>query len=321
MVGSAKRYPRNFLFLLVENFSAMPFTSALEPLRVANRMSGERLYRWKTASIDGAPVRASNDMQIQVDQSLMNSGGFDAIVVCAGLDVFSQLDERLNAILRRLRRMGIMVGSVCTGSAILAHAGLLDGQKCTTHWEDIELLAEKFPNLHVTRSMFEIADGIFTCSGGTAPLDLMLHFIREDFATDLASMVADQLLHHLARKASEPQRLALRERTGVRHEAMLDVISAMEDHVEDPLTLKDLAQRGQMSLRQLERLFLKELNTSPLVYYRALRLKRARALVRQSAMTIMQIAVATGFGSATHFARVYRGEYGLSPSEERGLRR
>lgn len=314
--------PRSFVFLLVPDFSMMPFTAAIEPLRVANRMHGGDPYAWRTVSLDGKPVAASNGALIQVDGALTEQHGCDALIVCSGIEVAKHLDERINAQLRRLSRRGAMIGSVCTGSAILADAGLLDQHRCTIHWEEIETFAENYPQLQVTRSLFEIDHDRFTCSGGTAPLDLMLHFIAADFGRALGAVVADQMLHHSARQASEPQRLALSERTGVRHNGLLDVIAAMESHVETALPLSELAQRGRMSLRQMERLFARHLNVKPARYYLELRLNRARQLIRQTGMTMTQIAISTGFSSAPHFAKTYRTVHGIAPSDDRkALRR
>jgi transcriptional regulator GlxA family with amidase domain len=313
--------PRSFVFLLVPDFSLMPFTAAVEPLRVANRMHGGAPYRWRTASIDGLPVAASNGALVQVDTALAKCEPCDALIVCSGIDVYDRFDETMNAQLRRQSRRSAMIGGVCTGSAILADAGLLDEHRCTIHWEDIEALAENYPRLQVTRSLFEIDGDRFTCSGGTAPLDLMLHFITADFGRELSARVADQMLHHSAREASEPQRLALSERTGVRHNGLLDVIATMENHLENPLSLAELAGRGSMSLRQMERLFARELQTRPARYYRDLRLKRARQMIHYTGMTMMQIAVSTGFSSGPHFAKAYRAMHGQSPSRDREVLR
>ena len=309
--------PRHFVFLLVPDFSMMPFTAAIEPLRVANRMHGGEPYSWRTASLHGNPVAASNGASVQVDSALADCASCDAIIVCSGIGVTARFGEAMNAQLRRFSRRGAMVGSVCTGSAILADAGLLDQHRCTIHWEDIETFSENYPRLEVTRSLFEIDHDRFTCSGGTAPLDLMLHFITEDFGRELGAVVADQMLHHSARESSEPQRLALSERTGVRHNGLLDVIGAMEDHLENTLPLSELARRGRMSLRQMERLFIRDLAVKPARYYRELRLNRARQLIRQTGMTMTQIAVSTGFSSAPHFAKAYRAAHGTAPSADR----
>jgi transcriptional regulator GlxA family with amidase domain len=312
-----EKLPRSFVFLLVPEFSLMPYTAAAEPLRVANRMGGGALYRWSTASCDGAPVRASNGTLIHVDASLADCEAADAIVVCAGLNVYANLDAAVLAHLRRQSRRGILIGSVCTGSAVLAAAGLLDGHRCTVHWEEIESLAENYPGLQVTRSLFEIDRERFTCSGGTAPLDLMLHFITADFGRELGSRVADQMLHHSARPASEPQRLELTERTGVRHPRLLDVLAEMEANLENPQPLAALAERAGLSRRQMERLFAQSLGIRPAAYYRALRLQRARQLVKQTGLSMMEVAVATGFSSATHFAKAYGELHGMTPSRDR----
>lgn len=311
------KWPRSFAFVLVPEFSMMPFSAAIEPLRVANRMHGGQVYRWSTLSRDGAPVTASNGTQVQVDGALAGCAPVDAVVVCAGINAYDHLDAGVAAELRRMSRRDSLVGSVCSGSIVLAHAGLLDARRCTGHWEDLDTLAENFPSLEVTKSIFEIDGSRFTCSGGTAPLDLMIHFISMDFGRELAARVADQMLHHSARQATGPQRLDLAERTGVRDSRLLDVIAAMEANLENPLPLPDLADAAGLSMRQLERLFAAQLKARPVRYYRDLRLQRARQLVQQTGLSMLQIAVATGFSSATHFAKAYRQAHGLPPSGER----
>lgn len=296
----------------------MPFTAAIEPLRAANRMAGQSLYQWTTMSKDGAPVRASNGAMVQVDGMLRLIGLPDAVVVCAGINAYDHRDADLAAALRRASRQGAMIGSVCSGSIVLAEAGLLDGRRCTGHWEDLETLQENYPALEVTRSIYEIDGNRFTCSGGTAPLDLMLHFITMDFGRDLGARVADQMLHHGAREASVPQRLALPDRTGVHHPRLLEVIAAMEENIESPLALAQLASGAGLSLRQLERLFAGQIGVRPARYYRDLRLRRARQLVQHTGLTMLEIAVATGFSSPTHFAKAYGELYGRPPSRDRG---
>ena len=317
MTCPAPTHPRSFVFLLVPEFTMMSFTAAIEPLRVANRMSGRMHYRWHIASRDGGPVVASNGTAVAADFRLDRSPPADAVVVCAGIDVYHHLDPGVAAQLRRLARRGSAIGSVCTGSVVLAEAGLLEGHRCTVHWEDIDSLSENYPALTVTRGLFEIDGARFTCSGGIAPLDLMMHFIGIDLGRDLAMQVADQMLHHSVRQASQPQRLALSQRTGVRHPRLLEVVAAMEETLENPLSIKQLSTDAGLSQRQLERLFAQQLGVRPAQYYRALRLHRARQLVQQTGMTMLQVAVATGFASATHFARAYGAAFGATPSRDR----
>ncbi len=309
--------PRHFLFLLLPEFSLMPFSSAIEPLRIANRMEGTALYSWQTASLDGAPVTSSCGAAVHCDHALSAAPKCDALVICAGLNAARYCST---AAISRVRQAGLysdMLGSVCTGSLLLAKSGLLDGYRCTIHWEEAESLAENYPALDVTSNLYEIDRNRFTCSGGTAPIDLMMAFIQKAGGRDLAARVADQMVHHSARQASAPQRLALAERTGVRHAKLLDALSLMEAHLETPLALADIAAQTQLSLRQMERLFADHLKASPARFYLNLRLQRARQLVLQTNMPLIQIAVSTGFVSAGHFTKCYRGLFGQAPSADR----
>ncbi|MBU6267957.1 MAG: GlxA family transcriptional regulator [Sphingomonadales bacterium] len=308
---------RRFVFLLVPDFSMMAFTAAVEPLRAANRMSGTAHYAWQTVTLDGGPVSASNGVRIMPDAAIAAIGEPDAIVVCGGINVEQHVGSALYAPLRKADRRGVALGAVCTGSVVLAKAGLLDGHRCTIHWEDVASFSENFPTLDVSTRLFEIDGRRFTCSGGTAPLDLMIHFIELDFGHELSVMVAEQMLHHLTRKASQPQRLALAERTGVRHPGLLEAISQMEEHLEQPIDLAVIADRAGMSMRQLERLSASFLGMAPARYYLGIRLDRARHLVTHTAMPLAEVALACGFSSSAHFSRRYRESFSISASRDR----
>jgi len=306
-------------FLLLPEFSMMPFTAAMEALRAANRMSGAQLYRWQTATLDGDIVPASNGVGVHPDVSLAQTGLCDMLVVCAGLNAGAYASSAMIAQLRRLARSGVTLGAVCTGSVVLARGGLLDGYRCTIHWEDVASFAENFPQLQVTSRLYEIDRDRFTCSGGTAPLDLMIHFIAADFGAALAVQVAELMLHHTSRPATEPQRLSLRERTGVANPGLLAAIAGMEAAIETPASVEKIAVGAGLSPRQLERLFHDHLRTSPSRYYLALRLDRARHLLRHTSAPVLQVAVATGFTSAAHFAKCYRTHFGAPPRNERRI--
>ncbi|MEQ9641716.1 MAG: GlxA family transcriptional regulator [Alphaproteobacteria bacterium] len=310
--------PLKLLFLLVPNFSMMAFTSSVEPLRTANRLAGEELYSWHTASVDGEPVTASNGTPLVPYTSIANLADPPAAVVaCAGIDVERIDDPVLFGWLRRIARQGSVIGGVCTGPLLLAKAGVLDGYRCTIHWENMEAFAEEFPELDITATLFEVDRNRFTCSGGTAPLDMMLYMITEDHGQDLAVAVAEQLVHSIIRHPADPQRMSLRYRTGISHPKLLAAIAHMEAYLETPVGRDDLADAVGLSNRQLERLFNKYLGLSPARYYLNLRLKRARQLLSHTSMPILQVAVACGFTSASHFARCYRQVFGHAPRQER----
>lgn len=309
--------PQRFAFVLVPNYSILAFTSALEPLRAANRLTGRQLYTWSLLSGDGEPVRASSRVGVLVDAALDDSQRFDTVLVCAGLGAEGYRDARLEGWLRRLARQGCRIGAVSTGAYILARAGLLQSVRCTIHWENLPAFEEEFPELEATSELFEIDGQRMTCSGGTAALDMMLSVIGLDHGRDLATRVAEQFIHERIRSREEKQRMALRARLGVSHPKLLRVVQIMEEHIEDPLPRSDLARMAGLSTRQLERLFRRYLGRTPTRHYLELRLDRARLLLAQTSMSVLEVATACGFVSASHFSKCYREFFDRSPREER----
>ena len=306
-------------FLMVPNFSMIAFSAAIEPLRVANRMSGETLFEWVIASPTDEPISASNGVRVDVFSTIADLAECRLVFVCGGLDVQSHTDQNVLNVTRRLDRQGAVVGAICTGTYVLAAAGLLNESRCTIHWENIDGLAEEFPHLEITNELFEIFDNRITCSGGTASLDMMLYLISEIHGQTLAAQVSDQFIHDRIRDPSDRQRMELRTRLGVSHPKLLTVVALMEEHLEEPMSQTELASQAALSTRQLERLFRKYLSTTPTRYYLNLRLARARQLLRQTSLSILSVALACGFVSASHFSKCYRETYGKTPRAERAL--
>lgn len=312
---------RRIGFVLVPEFSMIAYASAIEALRHANYVSDRVIYEYETLSVDGEPVVASNGMVLQATRSLKGVEKLDIVFVCAGLDVKKNSDHEVIAQVRKLATHGCHVGAICTGSFILAQAGLLDGYRCTIHWENLSSFGEQFPDIEVIAELYEVDRTRYTCAGGTAALDLMLHLITNHAGHKVAAAVADQLIHHRIREGSEGQRMALRARLGVSHPKLLSVISSMEENLEYPVNCSELAQTVGLSTRQLERLFRKYLDQAPTRYYLKLRLDRARYLLLQTSMPILDVALACGFVSASHFSKCYREYFKRTPSEERRIAR
>ncbi len=320
MFGNSIRHkPQRIDFLLLPNFSMMAFTASVEPLRAANRVSNTPFYEWRTLSVDGERVTGSNGITIMPGGSLHDVITADVLFVCAGLCANSVTDRKTAVRLRDYARACQAIGSVCTGSIALAQAGLLDGYRCTIHWENVEGFVESFPNLDVTATLYEIDRDRYTCSGGTAPLDMMIYSISRDHGKELAISVAEQMLHNFVRQPHDQQRMSLQHRTGISNPKLLAAIAHMEAYIETPLSISDIAAAVKLSPRQLERLFRGALKITPARYYLELRLQKARLLLAQTTMPILQIAVATGFTSAAHFAKSYRSLFNHPPSTERAL--
>ncbi len=318
MFGDPPRtLPQKIGFLLVPRFSLMCFSAALEPLRLANTLSGRALYEWQVISADGDPVAASNRMSLIADRSIAEADPCPMLVVCASYEPLAKADKPLLGWLRRLSRRGTDLGALDTGSFILARAGLLDGYTATVHWETIDSFMEQFPEVTVTQDIFELDRDRFSCSGGTAALDMMLQLIRRQHGYRLATAVSEDFIHHPIRDAGNPQRMALGLRLGTRDRRVTRAVAAMEQNLEEPLPISRIAQAAGLSERQLERLFHRNLETTPGAYYARLKLARARSLLRQTMAPIIEIAISSGFGSAAAFSRAYRGHFGISPSKDR----
>ncbi|MCH8465925.1 MAG: GlxA family transcriptional regulator [Roseinatronobacter sp.] len=296
----------------------MAHAAAIEPLRLANRVAGQPLYSWQLVSESGHSVRCSNGSEITVSGGLEDLPADAMIFVCGGVDVQRATTPAILSWLRKRARHGNTIGGICTGAWTLAKAGLLNGYRATIHWENHDALIEDFPDIELTRAVFVIHGKRLTSAGGTAPLDMMLTVLTTAQGADLAHSVADQLIYSSIRTNRDTQRLSIPARIGVRHPKLGRVIEFMESHIETPISPAELADAAGMSTRQLERLFRRYLNKSPKRYYMELRLERARNLLMQTDMSVISVALATGFTSPSHFSKCYRAHYETTPYRERG---
>lgn len=318
MIGAnAGNTPTRIGFLLVPNFSMIAFTSALEPLRMVNQLRGERLYDWSTISRSGDPVKCSNGIGLDADYSLDDKERFDAVFVCGGIHIHRTVEEESLVWLRGLAKQGVTLGGLCTGSYVLAKADLLEGYRCTIHWENIASAREEYPNLVISPELFEIDRDRYTCAGGIAPLDMMLCEIRQKHGAELATAISEQFMCERIRDQHDRQRVPLTQRIGTSQPKLAEAVSLMEANIEEPMTLDELSHHVGLSRRQLERLFQRYLNCVPTRYYLELRLERARQLLLQTSMPVVDIALACGFISAPHFSKCYRDTFSLPPRDER----
>lgn len=309
--------PKRYGFVLLPNFSLIAFSSALEPLRMASWVSGEDLYETLLISHDGEAVASSSGVQTQVDYSLDNLPSLDAVFVCGASPIARTGNEAVIGWLRKAGHSRISIGGIGTGSYLLACAGLLQNYRATIHWWDLASLKNDFPNTMVTNNLFEIDRDRYTCSGGTAAMDMMLFLIGKEHGMDLAASVSEQFVYERMRTQEEQQRIPLKARIGSSQPKLIEAVTLMEMNIEEPLSTDDLAYHVGVSRRHLERLFKKHLQTVPSKYYLDLRLEQARQLLRQSDKTILQIGLACGFSSASYFSTAYRNHYGVTPREER----
>ena len=310
--------PRRFVFVLIENFTLLSFSSALDALRIANRMSGKKLYDWTFIGENGEFVSCSAGTQFKLDNSLVELHRDDTILLCGGTAIQESTTKKLIGWLRREARRGLIIGGLCTAAYPMAKAGLLDDKKATIHWENQDSFAEEFLEVELTKTVFVCDGNRYTTAGGTSSIDLLLKIIADEHGEELANAVADQMIYSSIRTDQDTQRLSVPTRIGVRHPKLSKVIQMMEINIEEPISPSILAKDVGMSTRQLERLFRRYLDRSPKRYYMELRLQKARNLLMQTDMSVINVALACGFASPSHFSKCYRAHYDTTPYRERG---
>ena len=304
-------------FLLVPDFPLVCLSSALDVLRHANNYAGRERYRYRTYSIGGQPVAASNGLEIQTGAVVADTATPSLLFVCAGIDPAKGDTPETRKWLRHLARNNTPLGGISAGGYILACAGLLDGYQCTVHWEDSAVFRETFPDLDLTDRVFVIDRDRFTCSGGAATIDMMLRIVAEDLGADIAAKIAEMMLVDRVRSTLDKQASAALYKAKSKSEPLARAIEAMEKNLESPLTMIELSRHIALTRRQLHRLFRQHTHQTPTDFYRDLRLRHARSLLHGTPAKIIDVAMAAGFGSHSHFTKVYRERFGVSPLKDR----
>jgi len=305
--------PQTIGFVLIPGFALMSYASAIEPLRAANLLAGRDLYRWLHISPEGAAVTASCGACVDCPVKLGDEPALDLVLVCAGGNPALFDDPAIFAWLRRLAKRGVRLGGVSGGPFILARAGVMQGRHMTIHWEHAPALAEAYPDLMLTRSLYIADRDRLTCAGGAAPLDMMHALIAERHGAAFATGVSDWFLHTEIRPAGGPQRASLTERYGIHRRELITALELMEHNLSEPLSRAAVAAHIDLSTRQLDRLFAAHLGTGFAAHYRSIRLQRARDLLRTTPLPVTEIALACGFSSPSHFSRAFRQAFGHNP--------
>ncbi|MGJ8543841.1 MAG: GlxA family transcriptional regulator [Sulfitobacter sp.] len=309
--------PKAYAFLLLPGFSMLGLSCALDALSLTNHhASGLPYYRWRLLSEGGGPVRTYNGVQVGVDEGLVELDREETLIVCAGEKAGEGSTKPLLAWLRRQARKGMDYGALSSGTYTLALAGLIGGKRVTTHWEYRTALAEMLPDVIMEDSIFSVDGRVFTCAGGAASMDMMLHRVKDDYGVEMATWVADQMVYTVPRAHGAGQRASLQSRPELRNPKLLMALQVMEANLEDPLRPDEIADLVGLSTRQLERLFARYLGAAPKRYYLKMRLEKARNLLRQTDMSVTDVSVVCGFRSLSHFSKTYRIAFGISPGLE-----
>lgn len=306
---------RSYAFVIVPGFTLLAFASAVEPLRIANQLSQQPLYRWRVLSETGGPVASSSGIPVAAEGRLDALDKDTRLFVCAGNPQMAAAEPAVVTAVQRHHRHGGTVGGICTGGIALAKAGLLEGRRFTLHWENHPGFVESFPRLTPSLNRFEIDSRLMTCGGGAASTDMMLSVIAQDHGDDFAAMVSDMCLRTVLPGVAPEQRSSMAALMSSRNPVLIATVELMNRHLDDPLSMDDLAEAAGYSRRHLERLFREALGKTPGDFYRALRLDRGRNLLSTTNMTLLEVATACGYATVSHFSKSFRARFGTAPTK------
>lgn len=305
---------RAFIFALVPNFSIHSFSAAVEPLRIANQLTGKALYHWETRSLDGQPVTASNGLSVSSDGTFGDLPKGAGLFACSGDNAEDLTPQLLADWLRAIWRHGNVVGGICTGAYALHKAGILDGHDFTLHWECQAVFEENHPGLSLRPTAFVVDRRIMTSAGGVASTDLMLHMIGQDFGRALRIAVADMCLHLHVRSPQDMERSLTSKAFGLQNPKLSRAIDYLEKNLSADLDFNQCANSLKISRRQMERIFTQHTGVSPKKFATNLRLERAYSLLIGTKMTVVSVADATGL-APSNLNVLFKQRFGVLPRD------
>lgn len=311
--------PFTVLILVFPHFNLAATTAFIDPLRAANYLCGQSRFHWEVASVNGGGVVASNGLAIDTQPlAAVQASTWSLVVVSSSWAPEANYSASLQTALRGWARAGSMLGALDTGVFLLAQAGLLKGRRATGHYEHIDALRELYPEVTTVEDLFVFDEKRITCCGGAASTDFALHLVRNLHGDTLANESARYIFHQSLRPVGTQQNPEAPQPLGnTVPDLVRQAIRIMEENLEEAVRIPDLCERIGISQRQLDRLFHEVVRKSPALYYRDIRLDRARGLVTQTDMSLMDIAIASGFANQSHFSRIYRERFGLTPRRDR----
>ena len=317
MTGPAR--PIHLRIIVTPNFNLAATMGFVDPFRAANYLEGIGHFSWEFVSDQGGACQASNGASL-VTRSLRDVADVpaDFVVVSASWTPEAFATGAIQAALRQAARHNATIGGIDTGPFIMAQAGLLKGRSATVHYEHIDAFQELYPETEVSENLCVFDGPRITCCGGAASSDFALHILQGTHGSALANSAARYVFHPQLRGPDTPQNPQTAEPLGKTVPVSVrKAIKTMEQHLEDPLPIAEICKRADVSHRQLDRLFALHLKKTPALYYRDIRLDRARGLVTQTSLSMSEIAVASGFASQVHFSRAYKARFGLPPIKDR----
>lgn len=301
-------------FILLPKFDMLSLTAALGPLKAANHQSGRNIFRWQLMSWDGGPVICSEGWSIAVDCSVDNDATADITLVCAGAQPERNMPPTLPDHIRKLWRRGQIVGSLGSGTFVLARSGILAGHRFTLHWAHQPSFKTQWPNLEPSAEIYCIDRRIFTCAGGVASADMTLQLVHDRCGLKVSHGAMHACVITSRRSEAVEQMATIASRVQSRNKSLVKAVAWIEERFLDEDCLKGVALAAGTSPRQLQRLFQAHLSKTPVQYMTELRIGHARALLAETNMSVQDVALICGYERPSTFAKVFRRRFGVPPS-------
>lgn len=303
--------------LVLPEASMMCVASVLEPMRAANRVAGQNLYRWKLTSLGGVNVPLTCDVPLTIEHAFDEKQHGDLLIIIGGFNQHKHVSSSELATIRKAASGFKGFAGVEAGSWILARAGLLNGYSATTHWEDFESFANQFHEIDVQLDRFVVDNNRMTCGGASPAFDMLLNLIRKRNGPAIAMEVASVFVYDEAHSQFDEQPLVSLGQAAQREPRLEQAVRLMEKWIEQPLPVAAIAKRLGVSSNTLESIFKRQVGMTPGKFYLNLRLKVANRLVLDSNMSLREISIRSGFNSLSAFSRAYARTFGKTAQQNR----
>lgn len=309
--------PLKIALIVSSEASLMCLACVLDVMRGANRLAQTKLFDWQIYTPNNQAALLTCGLSIQPDAALTAQAQGDVLLIIAGFNNEQHYDKTVLRLLNKLVTRFRLLGGIEAGSWVLARMGLLANKQATTHWEDLEDFALRYPTVQVIPHRYVVAGNVFTTGGASPSFDFMLHLIRCRYGQQLAIEVASIFIYDTVHTGHDAQPLVSLGLLAQQEPRVAKAIRVMGEHIDDPLSIGQVAEQLSLSQRMLEYLFREHLRCSPAQYYLHLRLQSARRLVTDTHLPIQDIAVRTGFSSLASLSRCFREAYQFSPAHYR----
>lgn len=303
--------------LIMPETSMMCLAAVLEPMRVVNRITDSKFFEWKITTLNGASINLSCGIKISADEMFSQNLEGDLLLLMAGLHPNQHMERSDFIHVRQAAQNHKSIGGIEAGAWLLAKTGLLKNKRATTHWEDLEDFANSFPSIEAVDDRFVIDGNLFTTGGSTPTIDLMFSLIQTRYGIPIATEASAMFIYESLSQSYDKQHIVSTSTIFKKSNLVARAIRAMEQGLDEPKTIDDLASLLGVSKRKLEIDFVKSIKKTPGVYYRELRTRVASRMIANTSLGIREIAIRTGFSSLSNFSRCFKNIYMVSPIQYR----